>query len=1240
MGVVHKASDTRNGAIVAVKTVVDSTGALLATLRAEVVALRSLEHPYVISILDDGLSETLPWYAMEWIDGQTLAAHNLDLWRASLGPSVEVTATRTTSVPFAESSSGETGERPVASALPESLSRPPAAGGKLVESLQSYRMLCDALMHIHGLGIVHRDLKPSNVMLRRDGTPVLMDFGIASRAFGGGGRDRLDLTSRFMGSALYAAPEQIRGDVVDPRADLYSLGCMLYETLTGRPPFLATTPRQIHDKHLNEPPTPPAALVEGIPSELDELALRLLQKQPRDRIGHADDVASLLSELAPPRSRPSGAFGRTTPQPHLYRPSLAGRGEASDQVRSHLDAAAQGHGRVVFIKGVSGIGKTFFAADIARDAQRRGFGVVVGECRSVSAGTGTQELHPGQLYPFRSLLQVAADRCRERGSGYVEGAVGDAITDLAAFEPALLPFANPDSSPLNALPPEAKQLRIAGALTEIAAWCAADGPLLIILDDLHWADELSVACLEALTEVVPAHPVLLVVLFRPEEAGGRLASLVETSRATELTLDRLPDEALLAMTRDMLAMANPPEAFLRIVVRRSDGNPFYAAEFLRLLAQERILRRRNGTWVLEEGFVANDTPREGETLPRSIKDLVARRLRQLDPEPRKVLEAAAVMGRSFDDDTLAALVGLDAASVEVTLRELAIKQVLERVAPGQHRFVHDQLRAAAYEDTHPDRRRALHRTVGHVLEQRCRTVAEDSFAQLAHHFRHAGEGSKAALYLEKAAEHALSTFANREAVRLFEDLLATPARGDGMDERLRRARWERGLGDALHGLGKLDESRTHLENALRLLGESPPARVPRLAMATMLQVFAQGVHRTAPTKWVGRYAGDALRLREAAQAYDRLLQIFYYRGQQLEMMHATMKTLNLSERAGSSPGLAQAYAIAHAVAGVIPIRPLAESYLASATSILSLHPDPAIESYLELLTGVYRSGTGEWDRALGAFERGLQIASTLSFHRRRDELLLGLSNWHFLRGGLAAATARSEGSAFSPRRGDPQAHAWKTLMRAQVHLVSGDHENALASAHEAARLVPSLMRSEVLWTFAVLSSALLMQGDREAARRRADDALKEIVSAPPLTFYCIESYSRVCDVYLTLWEDAVAQGRPIGDLPDRATQACKALRAFARIFPAAEPRAALHQGTFDSLRGQAARASSSWQASQDAARRLGMPLDEAAAGWRLAATAPGTRAARAVRLEDALRFARNVGALALARRIERDEGGG
>jgi tetratricopeptide (TPR) repeat protein len=384
---------------------------------------------------------------------------------------------------------------------------------------------------------------------------------------------------------------------------------------------------------------------------------------------------------------------------------------------------------------------------------------------------------------------------------------------------------------------------------------------------------------------------------------------------------------------------------------------------------------------------------------------------------------------------------------------------------------------------------------------------------------------------------------------------------------------------------------------------------------------------------VGRSATDALRLREAAQAYDRLLQIFYYRGQQLEMMHATMKTLNLSERAGSSPGLAQAYAIAHAVAGVIPIRPLAESYLASATAVLSQHPDPAIESYLELLTGVYRSGTGEWDRAHAALERGLQIASTLSFHRRRDEILLGMSNWHFLRGAFAAAAARAEGSA---RRGDPQAHAWKILMRAQVHLVSGNHADALACAREAERLVPSLMRSEMLWTYAALSSALLAHGDRQGARARADRALEEIVSAPPLTFYCIESYSRVCDVYLTLWEEAAAQGGGIGDLSVRAKKACDALRAFARIFPAAEPRATLHQGTLDFLRGNAARATSSWQTSRDTARKLGMPHDEAVAAWRLAAAGPGTRAQRAARLEDALRLARSVGAVALARRIERD----
>jgi serine/threonine protein kinase/tetratricopeptide (TPR) repeat protein len=1214
MGVVYHAVHTSSGQRVAIKMVNDCNRALLAALRAEVTALQHVKHPYIVSVLDEGLSETVPWYAMDFVDGLTLASFNENLWR---------------DVPF--SSDGQGPE--------ETLSRAPraVAAGKLTDVLQSYCKLCDALMHVHAQGIVHRDLKPANVMLRPDATPVLMDFGIASRAFGKAGRDQLDLTMGFLGSALYAAPEQIRGEAVDARADLYSLGCMLYETLTGRPPFVAGGARQILNKHLHEDPTPASRVVPGVPFELDRLLLSLLNKSPRERIGHADDVMAVLLASSP-WERPEGVRFVPSPQPHLYRPTVAGRELLVAQICEHLDAARQGRGRAVFFEGESGIGKTFLATEAARQAGLQSVQVVTGACLSVSTADGGEALHSGQLHAFRGLLQTVADRCREGSQAFIGGSLKDAITILSVYEPSLEPFSYGSTQHLRALPPEAVRLRVIGALAEVLNACAIETPLLLILDDLHWGDELSLNFLESLPEgYFEDKPILLFGLCRPEEAGKSLRAIMRRGDVSLLRLNRLSHEAILSMTSDMLAMAEPPDPFIRFLVRRSEGNPFFAAEYLRLFAEERILRREGGAWVFgKELETSDDAPYERLDLPVSVKEIVARRLRHLRAEDRIVIEAASVIGREFDVDLLSVIVSQEPSSLEGSLRELATKGIIGEVAAGQYRFEHDHLRAVAYGQIPLERRRTLHGATGLALETRPGGQGANRAAELAYHYKEARERAKALAHLEKAAAHAVATFANREAARLFHDLLELSAVETGPDAMLRRARWERGLGDALHGEGQHDLSRAHLESALRLLGHAPPSSGKKLAAATVAQLLEQAGRRILPRRVGKAPAGETTRDQEAAQAYDRLLQIFYYTGAQVEMLHATLKTLNLSERGGPSPELARAYAIAHAVSGIIPLRALAETYLEGATRILHEAPDPDVESYLLLLTGGYRAGIAAWELSRFAFDRGLKIATGLSFHRRCDEIRLGLGNWNFLRGRFDEASLEADTQLMSSRRGDPQAHAWRVLVRAQALLALGSVDHAAKLARDAKTLLPDLQRSERMWTFAVLASTAYRRGEFDEALSYAAQTLDQILAGPPGTFYCVEAYSSVCDVYLSLWERCARLGLAAGDLPDRAKSACKALRSFARVFPAARPRSDLRDGTLHHLSGRKAQAEARWKRSLQIATDLRMPYDEAVAGWTLGRATVRGNPERQQRLARALRDASALGAVSLAERARKD----
>ncbi|MFP2907603.1 serine/threonine-protein kinase, partial [Pyxidicoccus sp. 3LFB2] len=252
MGVVYRGENPDTGEAVAVKTVRAASEVPLASIRREIHALRRLRHPGVVRIVAEGVTDGLPWYAMELLRGQTLRG-------ASAGQE----------------------EGPV---RPE----------RLHAVLTLVRRMCAPLAFLHANGLVHRDLKPENVFLRPDGTPVLVDFGIAARFGGSRGRETLDVGGTVVGSDAYMAPEQARGGFVDARADLYALGCIFYELLTGRPPFLPGREGPVPHQHLHVAPVPPSQRVEGLPEAVDALALRLLAKKPPERPGYAEDVAAAL----------------------------------------------------------------------------------------------------------------------------------------------------------------------------------------------------------------------------------------------------------------------------------------------------------------------------------------------------------------------------------------------------------------------------------------------------------------------------------------------------------------------------------------------------------------------------------------------------------------------------------------------------------------------------------------------------------------------------------------------------------------------------------------------------------------------------------------------------------------------------------------------------------------------------------------------------------------------------------
>jgi eukaryotic-like serine/threonine-protein kinase len=863
-GIVYRVRHAATGRPAALKMVPVPSARRFGALRREIRALQRLRHPGIVRVYEAGTHEGLPWLAMELVEGPTLQQWARRLWSLAAAGA----------------------ERPVASWPLLRTLLGPALG------------LCRTLGFLHGEGLLHGDLKPANVIVAAGGRPVLVDFGLALRYAESPGREALDPARAMEGSAATLAPERIRGEAADARADLYALGCIVYELLSGRAPFEGADVRDVLEGHLMQPPVPVSRWVEGVQPELEAMVLALLQKRPEARPGYADAVASVLERLGVE----SPALADAPPaRAYLYRPGLSGREAALHEMERALESLEAGRGTVMLIEGESGAGKTRLAMELLRRARARRMQALASECLppagagEAAGGMGGEPTgaSAAPLQALRPLLHAVADRCREAGISETERLLGSRAAVLAAYEPALEGLPGLETLPEPpALPPHEAQLRLDHALLETfrALGChrqTVGRPLLLVIDDLQWADELTLQWLEYLGHVAETEPLgfLLAGTCRAEETPEALRRLRQRPAVVQVGLERLGTESVRAMVRDMLALGRTPSPLVEALARHTEGNPFYVAEYLRAAVEEGYLSRdERGLWrlasALEEGTageVASRLP-----LPGSIRGLVLRRLAVLGPAEAAAVGAAAVLGRECDAEVLEAVADCGDEPLLDALAELQRRHVLEPAAGGRLRFTHDKLREAAYERLASGPRRELHRRAAEALSKAPDLHELD--AELGRHWEEAGELGEARRRYLLAARRARERHAHHEAEALYRahlrlapgptpesvtarnelgrDVLDLQGRTVEAREEHQRALVEaRGLGDrvleaaalehlgwASRRLGHLEEARARCTEALELQRELADRQGEARALASLARTAADsGDHEAAST---------------------------------------------------------------------------------------------------------------------------------------------------------------------------------------------------------------------------------------------------------------------------------------------------------------------------------------------------------------------------------------------------------
>ena len=640
------------------------------------------------------------------------------------------------------------------------------AGGALAlpRSLEIATGVARGLVFAHSQGIVHRDLKPGNVWLTTDGVAKIGDFGLAVAQ----GRSRLTQHGLMVGTFGYMPPEQALGGEATAQSDLYSLGAMLYEMVTGKPPFAGDTPTAVISQHLNTPPVAPSWHTEHCPPPLEDLILALLAKEPAQRPASAAAVVAVLEKVDTNERSRSHSDSQANPLDRLARGVFVGRERELERLRGAFDAAFAGRGSLVMLVGEPGIGKTRTTQELETYARMRGALVLWGGAYESSGAP-----------PYRPWVQVASMFASQDDVSTLAPLMPpDAPAELSRIIPWLRGQANV-GEPEAIVDPESARFRLFDAYASFLRAMATKTPLVIVLDDLHWADKPTLQLLQHLARELPRLRVMIVGTYRDTDLSRThplseaLGSLNRESGFLRVTLKGLTREEVGAYIQ-AAANVSPPARLVDKIFEETEGNPFFLSEVVNLMTQEGTLSDQSATEIV---------------VPDGVKEALGRRLDRISDETNELLQVCAIAGREFNYDTLTLLGERNEDEVLRLIEEAVGARVIEEMGqPGRYRFTHALMQETLLSELSTTRRVRLHGQVGEALEKRWGAQADDRATRLAEHFVEAAMlsprfAAKAVRYAKIAAAQAEAQTAWDDAALWYERALAlVSASDDGLGE--------------------------------------------------------------------------------------------------------------------------------------------------------------------------------------------------------------------------------------------------------------------------------------------------------------------------------------------------------------------------------------------------------------------------------------------------------------------------
>jgi hypothetical protein len=843
-----------------------------------------------------------------------------------------------------------------------------------------------------------------------------------------------------------------------------------------------------------------------------------------------------------------------------------------------------------------------------------------------SAGTISRK----HAYRLWNLLPTAARAIAESGPDLIDSFVNAEalVSRLKSFDEEILQYKKKlqnmiQSKSRKEVALSLQQSDIFEQYTRVLHTIGREHPLLLVLDDLQWADAGSISLLFHLGRRIEGSRVLILGAFRPADVSfsrdGMRHPLIPVINEFERDFDDVKVEIGYKGDRHFLEAYLDVEpnqlgkAFRDTLFQQTKGHPLFTIELLKSMKERMalVLDPRN-RWIEGPGL-------DWEKQPARVEAVIAERIGQLPAGLREILDLASVEGEVFTAEVIARVQGVNADEIVHRIsQDLHHRLHLVKAEGIQHinhnriskyRFQHIMFQRYLYNNLDESERIYHHEKVGTALEELYGDRSEMIAIQLVMHFREAKISDKEIKYLEKAAYRALRGYAYQEVNSLLTEALKLDALKEKPSALLQRTRWEQQLGEALLGLGRLADSQDHLHKALAHLKRPFPPKGIKLILGLAKQASIQICHRLWPSMFVNRGKAKKDILLETARVYEHLSEIYYYSQEKMFAIYSVLCAINLAELAGPSTELAREYANLCLGAGVVSLHSLAETYSRRAQEVaLKVDPQHTL-GYAFMVTSSYYIGNGNWKKVEELGEKAIEIFNGLGDWRRWEITLSILGPLAFLQGEYGYSIRLYESLYKSAlRRGDIQNQCWGLFGIAYNQVCLGRFKNAklILNTLDIEHLSDE-HRFEKLLLYGVMALVHVYQNDLQAAQRTAEITLALFAHSDP-RYAGVMSSSAIVEAFLRIWE--ANQNLPVEQLKPliRSTRtACKILDEYSRVFAIGRPNYFIWKGLFSWLDGKPKQAWKAWAKGLVAAKRLRMPLEQGIANYEMGRHAEGNK---------------------------------